>query len=119
MSTTNDCLRCKVYDLADGASQGWDGIEAAINRGIREFSEFAVIDWFFDPMPDDYYGEFSQGHEGDLYIVLKHNGSERFFRKSGRGDSYSNHFWTGEIREVFPKKIERVVYEYSYDETEK
>lgn len=110
----SECLRCAVYDVAD-VEGGWDKLERRINAGQRNFGEFTVIDWFFDPMPDHYYGEFSQGHEGDLFVVLKHNGQERFFRKTGTGDSYGDHYWTGSVKEVFPKKVEKVVYEYTFE----
>ena len=110
----NDCIRCSVYDMADSHG-GWDAVENSINRGNREFGDFAVIDWFFDPIPDDYYGEFSQGHEGELFIILKHKTENRFFRKEGVGSSYGDHYWTGSVKEVFPKRIEKVVYEYTFE----
>lgn len=111
---TSECLRCAMYDMAD-TQGGWDAIEGSIDRGHKEFGDFTVIDWFFDPMPGDYFGEFSQGHEGDLFIIFKSNTHDRFFRKEGSGDSYGRHYWNGSVREVFPKRVEKVVYEYTFD----
>lgn len=101
------CLRCKVTDEIGG---NWQTVENQIAAGQKVFGEFQVIDWFFDPMPDDYYGEFSQGHEGELYIVF--NYETQYFKKTGTGDSYGNHSWDGPVVEVFPKEIQRVVYIY-------
>lgn len=114
---SESCLKCAVHDFG-ATHSGWDGVEAAVNRGVRNFGEFTLIDWFFDPMPDDYYGEFSQGHEGHLYMVFKHNESERHFRKTGEGDSYGNHTWGGAVTEVFPTRVEKIVYEYTYTKVE-
>ena len=108
----SECMRCELSDIVDNDG-GWDSIERKIKQGYRGFSDFNVIDFFFDPMPDDYYGEFSQGHEGELYIVFEKEG--RFFRKEGRGDTYGTHYWTGSLKEAFPKRVERVVYEYTYE----
>lgn len=112
---SESCLKCAIHDLGN-ASLGWQGIEDAVIRGTRNFNEFTLIDWDFDELPDDtYYAEFSQGHEGDIYMVFKHNGTERHFRKTGTGDSYGNHTWDGPVHEVFPKRVEKIVYEYTYD----
>lgn len=113
----SECLKCDVNEIGN-TTHGWNVVEDAINRGTRNFNEFTVVDWFFDPMPDDYYGEFSQGHEGDLYMVFKNNSTERHFRKTGTGDSYCNHVWAGPVTEVFPKRVEKIVYEYTYEQKE-
>lgn len=113
---SENCLKCGVHDLGNTHSS-WQGVEDAVGRGVRTFNEFEIIDWFFDPMPDDgYYGEFSQGHEGDLYMVFR--SADRHFRKTGKGDSYGNHTWDGNVTEVFPKRVEKIVYEYTYDQKE-
>jgi hypothetical protein len=103
-----------VHEVAD-SNHGWEGVEDAITHGRREFGDFTVIDWFFDPIPDEYYGEFSQGHEGRLFVVFMHNTEDRFFRKEGTGDSYGRHYWNGSVKEVFPKRVEKVVYEYTFE----
>jgi hypothetical protein len=108
----SDCMKCALSDVID-AHGGWDSAERSIVRGSRNIDGFEVIDYFFDPMPDDYYGEFSQGHEGNLYMVFKRD--ERFFRKEGKGDSYGTHYWTGNLKEAFPKRVERIVYEYTFE----
>ena len=105
---TDFCVRCS---LTDSLGRNWDRVENQIQAGQKDFGDFKVIDWFFDPMPDDYYGEFSQGHEGRLYIVFEYKGN-RFFKKSGTGDSYGNHSWDGPVVEVFPKEVQRIVYVY-------
>lgn len=102
------CLRCA---LNDNLGKDWGSVERKIENGEKSFGDFKVIDWFFDPMPDDYYGEFSQGHEGDLYIIFEHKGT-RYFKKSGTGDSYGSHSWDGPVVEVFPKEVQRIVYVY-------
>lgn len=112
MYSTNKCLNCDVHDL--GNTDGWDDVESAIKGGTRVFGEFTVIDWFFDPSPyDDSYYEFPQGHEGILYIIFHHEGEDRYFRKSGEGDSYGNHKWDGNVKEVYPTKVVKTVYEYT------
>lgn len=109
----SECMKCELTDVIDNHG-GWDAAEDSIDRGSRVIDGFEVIDFFFDPVSDDnYYGEFSQGHEGKLYMVLKKG--DRFFRKEGRGDSYGHHYWTGNLKEVYPKRVERVVYEYTFE----
>lgn len=103
----SECLKCALQDEIED----WGRIEERIEAGSREFGDFKVIDFFFDPSPDDYYGEFAQGHESKIYIVFQ--SGDRYFRKTGHGDSYGNHSWHGPVKEVFPKQVQRIVYEYT------
>src|SRR5678810_1115798 len=60
------------------------------------------------------YGYGPQGWEGESWFVLEvlfSDNSKRYFKKFGTVDSYGYGRWGGKFIEVFPKKVEAVVYE--------
>jgi hypothetical protein len=93
----------------------WESVsyDVSIGRSLG-LSEVEVVDYFFDPVPDNSWdGAHEQGHEGDVYMVFKYQ--DRFFRVSGHSNSYGSLYWDHGIKEVYPKRVEKIVYEYTFE----
>src|SRR5678809_159795 len=79
--------------------------------GIGSAKKIAEYDGGFD---SEGYGYGPQGWEGESWFVLEvlfSDNSKRYFKKFGTVDSYGYGRWGGKCIEVFPKKVEAVVYE--------
>lgn len=106
----SECIRCEFTDLMLGEYRTWERVGHNISNLRVEGVQ--AIDWFFDPTPENSWdGAHEQGHEGDVFMVFKYK--ERFFRVQGKSNSYGDLYWDGGLKEVFPTKVVKTVYEYS------
>lgn len=60
---------------------------------------------------EGYYGESAlpQGSTFNAFIVFKVG--DAYFKKAGSGNSYGRVSWDGELERVYPKIVERYVFE--------
>lgn len=108
--STSECVKCEFTDLMLGEYGNWERVSSSI-PSIR-LNDVVAVDWFFDPVPENSWdGAHEQGHEGDIYMVFKYK--DHYFRVSGTSSSYGDLYWSGTIKEVFPTKVVKTVYEYS------
>ena len=104
------CIRCEITDLLLDDYGSWDRVSDCISA--LHVDGVDVVDWFFDPTPEHSWdGAHEQGHEGAVYMVFKYK--DRHIRVSGTSDSYGTLYWSGTVKEVYPTKVLKTVYEYS------
>jgi len=57
----------------------------------------------------DSYGEY--GDESEIWVVIRVDALDRYFRKYGVSDSYGSESWNGVFEEVFPQERSVTIYE--------
>lgn len=88
------------YSVGDKVSK-FDDVEIAAIKTMYETGDVDV---------ESYYGESAlpQGSEFETYIVFKVG--EFFYKKTGRGDSYGEVEWDGDIKQV--EAVAKTIWEF-------
>lgn len=113
---SDTCLKCRTEEaLLESQSRSWHGVSNYSTHGVVVDGiqvEKVEIYKQSDNM-EDYYGDYPQGWEGDMWMTFRVG--DRFFRKMGSISSYGNESWDGPFREVFQTEKVVTVFEFKED----
>lgn len=114
---SESCLKCRTEDVLLASKKGWDSLAEYGAYNLRvDGMEIHKVEFYraSDTLDRDYYGEYPQGWEGDMWATFRVG--DRFFRKMGTISSYGEEKWDGPFREVFA--TEKVVTVFEFKEAE-
>lgn len=109
---SESCLKCRTEDVLLASKKGWYDLAeyGAGNLRVDGMDINKVEVYKQSDNMEDYYGEYPQGWEGDMWVTFRVG--NRFFRKMGSISSYGNESWDGPFREVFATEKVVTVFEF-------
>lgn len=110
----NSCLVCKYGRQFRNSSFSWDGLfegSQSYRQPYRPYqgvlpngATFEVVERVKDNRPDDGYGEYPQGSEAIISLVVRVDDPDDgvlYLRKEGTADSYGSVTWDGDLTQVY------------------